>query len=86
MSVSVWTHIPQDQPDDQQYSFRVLISMNYNLIIPLLNSDHLVLLWQIDGKIWESMARDREVSGMSTEGSSIQTFIDKETDTFSSTK
>lgn len=54
--------------------------------IPLLNSDHLVLLWQIDGKIWESMARDREVSGMSTEGSNIQTFIDEETDTFSSTK
>lgn len=56
--------------------------------IPSLKSeiDHLVLWWQIDGKIWESMARDREVSGVSTEGSNIQTFIDKETDTFSSTK
>lgn len=35
MSVSVWTHIPQDQPNDQQCSFRVLISMNYNLIYSL---------------------------------------------------
>lgn len=48
--------------------------------------DDLLLLWQLDGKIWESTVREREVSGVSTEGSNIQAFIDRETDTFSSTK
>lgn len=88
MGRSIWVHIPQDDPNSnsEALGFRSVWTTIWFSSSLKLKMDHLLLFRQIDGEIWEIMVREREVSGVSTEGSNIQTFIDRKTDTVSSTK